>query len=446
MLRLNRGTHSCVALDLEIDTEGEMCTHGKNGSMGNGESSSLSHAQVHAHEDLYPNHHAHPHVHAIPARTSSSRRDFFRVLMGGALAGASALELAYHRAAWARAASPDADANLFDLKQAAEGVFFAHARVQALINCNAAIFVRSKDVVVVDAHSKPSAAASLIAQIKREITTKPVRYVINTHFHWDHTQGNHAYAETGSKVDFIATSATKQLMSDLAVARLRASADAVPQQMDTLRERAAHSNSAAEKAFCADQIRQMQGYLAEVRNYTLELPTITFDKSYQLSDPAFDLHLEFHGHAHTAGDLFVLCPQRRALATGDASHGWLPNLADGFPRYWPRTIDAVSAADFKYILGGHGPIQSDRTVMTNQRNYIEELTEKVEGATKAGLTLAEMQKRFTVKSLRSLQSNGYEEFLARTMAEGDPHFGAEPPLQDGVNENIHDVLKNLDRA
>jgi cyclase len=423
-----------------------MCTDRKNGSIGNRKCSSLSHAQVHARGELYPSHHAHPHVDAHPNGIPSSRRDFFRMLMGGALVGASALELAYHRAAWARSAPPDANANLFDLKQAADGVFFAHARVQALINCNAAIFVRSNDVVVVDAHSKPSAATSLIAQIKREITTKPVRYVINTHFHWDHTQGNHAYAETDSKVDFIATSATKQLMSDLAVARLRASADAVPQQIDALRERAARSNSQEEKVFCADQIRQMQAYLAEVRNYTLELPTITFDKSYQLSDPAFDLHLEFHGHAHTAGDLFVLCPQKRALATGDASHGWLPNLADGFPRYWPRTIDQVSVADFKYILGGHGPMQTDRTVMTNQRNYIEELTEKVEGATKAGLTLAEMQKRFTLKSLRSLQSNGYEEFLARTIAEGNPHFGTAPPLQDGVNENIHDVLKNLDRA
>jgi len=139
--------------------------------------------------------------------------------MGGALSGASILELAYHRAAWARGAAPSANANLFDLQKAADGVYFAQARPQTVINCNAAIFVRSKDVVVVDAHSKPSAAAALIAQIKREVTPKPVRYVINSHFHWDHTQGNHAYRATGEKIDFIATSATKQLMSDMAMAR-----------------------------------------------------------------------------------------------------------------------------------------------------------------------------------------------------------------------------------
>src|SRR5258708_31046720 len=103
-------------------------------------------------------------------------------------------------------------------------------------------------------------------------------------------------------------------------------------------------------------------------------------------------------------------------------------------------------ADFKYVLGGHGPLQSDRIVMVNQRNYIEELTGKVQEGRKAGLPVEEMQKRFTVASLRSLQSNGYEAFLARTNAAGHPHFGALPRLQDGVNTNISDIYKNLDRA
>jgi cyclase len=392
--------------------------------------------------------HSHPHEYPHAGHHHTSRRDFLRLLMGGTLAGASVVELAWHRAAWARATAAPVDDKLFDLEKAAEGVYFAKARPQAMINCNGAVFVRSKDVVVVDAHSKPSAAAALVAQIKRELTDKPVRYVINTHFHWDHTQGDRAYRETGGKVDFIASNATKQLMSELAIVRMKASLEEVPPQIDKMQQRAAHSSSAAEKAFCAEQIRQMQSYQAELKDYPLELPTITFDDSYLLRDPAFDLHLEFHGHAHTAGDVFVFCPQQRALATGDASHGWLPNLGDGFPHAWPATIDNVMLADFKYVLGGHGPMQSDRMVMTNQRNYIEELTGKVEEGKKAGLTIAQMQERFTVASLRSLQSNHYAEFLARIQAGGHPHFSDADtaPLQDDVNGNIRDIFKNLDRA
>src|SRR5579862_3751480 len=201
-------------------------------------------------------HHGHPHSHDHVEAHRFSRRDFLRVLMGGALTGASVVELAWHRAAWARAAGPAADAKLFDLEKAADGVYFAKARPQAMINCNGAVFVRSNDVVVVDAHSKPSAAASLVAQIRREVTDKPVRYVVNTHFHWDHTQGDHAYRMTGDKIDFIASSATKQLMSDLAVARMKASVDAVPQQIEDLRAKSASSKSEAEKTACSEQIRQ----------------------------------------------------------------------------------------------------------------------------------------------------------------------------------------------
>ncbi len=388
--------------------------------------------------------HRHPHNHVVDAPTS--RRDFLRVLMGGALAGASILELAWHRAAWARAAAPSSDPNLFDIQKVANGIYFARARPQAMLNCNAAIFVRSKDVVVVDAHSKPSAAASLIGQIKREVTTKPVRYVVNTHFHWDHTQGDHAYRLTGEKVDFIASAATRQLMSSLAVARMKASVADVPQQIDALRARAAHATSAGEKAFCAGQVQQLQAYQADLKDYTLELPTITFDKSYLLQDPAYDLHVEFHGHAHTAGDVVVYCPQERAVATGDVIHGFLPNIADGFPRIWPRTIDSIGAADFNTIMPGHAALQTGRTQMMNLRNYIEELTGRVEESKKAGLSLAEMQQRIPVASLKSLHSNGYQEYLARMSALSNSPFTKQTTLQADVNENMAQIYSNLDRT
>jgi hypothetical protein len=51
-----------------------------------------------------------------------------------------------------------------------------------------------------------------------------------------------------------------------------------------------------------------------------------------------------------------------------------------------------------------------------------------------------------VASLKSLQSNGYEKFLTRSIAAGNPHFGELPPLQQDVNANIRDILKNLDRV
>ncbi len=62
------------------------------------------------------------------------------------------------------------------------------------------------------------------------------------------------------------------------------------------------------------------------------MPTITFGKSYLIKDEAHELHIEFHGHAHTAGDVVIFCPQKRVVATRDMIHGFLPFIRDGFPK------------------------------------------------------------------------------------------------------------------
>jgi len=106
---------------------------------------------------------------------------------------AAALEEAVVSAARARAQAFGGPKVLFEIEQVADGVYAATARPVAVLNCNAGIFVNTNDVLVVDAHSKPSAAAALVTQIRREVTPKPVRYIVNTHFHWDHVQGLAAY-------------------------------------------------------------------------------------------------------------------------------------------------------------------------------------------------------------------------------------------------------------
>jgi glyoxylase-like metal-dependent hydrolase (beta-lactamase superfamily II) len=385
--------------------------------------------------------HSRSHLH----KHDASRRDFFRLLAGSTLGGASILELAFHRAAWARATAPTSDSRLFDIEQAAEGVYLARARAQAIINCNAAIFVNSADVLVVDAHSKPSAAAALISQIRKEVTPKPVRYVVNSHFHWDHTQGDHAYRAAESKIDFIASEPTKQLLSNLAQKRLKESLDQVPGQIDSLRAHAEKSTSEADKAFCEEQIRQLRAYQDEMRNYAPELPTITFATSYVLKDKAHDLHIEFHGRAHTAGDVVVFCPQQRVVATGDMILGFLPYIADGYPMTWPKTMDSVAKLEFDRVLPGHGPLQTSRQPLTNERNYIEELTGKVAAGKKAGKSLADLQKTVTVQSLRSMQSNRYAAYVAKNQSELLPAFESRD-LESGVKTNIAEVYKNLDRT
>ncbi len=90
-------------------------------------------------------------------------------------------------------------------------------------------------------------------------------------------------------------------------------------------------------------------------NYAPELPTLTFAKSYTLKDPEGDLHLEFHGRAHTAGDIVVFSPRKRVVASGDMISGFLPNMNDGFPSEWPGTITSVESLAFDQTITGPRP-------------------------------------------------------------------------------------------
>src|SRR5207244_11824080 len=84
--------------------------------------------------------------------------------------------------------------DLFELKPVADGVYAAIAAPQYKVNSNAAVILTNDGVVVVDSHSKPSAARALYQEI-RGLTKNQVHKLINTHFHGDHWQGNEVHAE-----------------------------------------------------------------------------------------------------------------------------------------------------------------------------------------------------------------------------------------------------------
>jgi len=355
------------------------------------------------------------------------------------------MEEAFFRASWARAQSQTASASLFTIEKVANGVFAALAKPQVMVNSNAAIFVLSREVLVVDAHSKPSAAAALLAQIRKEVTDKPVRYLVNTHFHGDHTHGDRAYKAANAKVEIIASETTRQLMTQQRD-RLKESLDSIPGMIDTFRSRLARATTPQDRDWCNEQLRQLAAYQQEMRSYPLELPTTTFADTHVIQDSSGEVHLGFHGKAHTAGDIQVFSPSKKVVATGDAVIGFLPNLNDGYPRLWPQTIDSLGEQKFDHIIGGHGAVQHGRTRMIQFRNYIEELTARVEREKKAGTPLAELQKSITAPSLPALQFGGFAAFVADNLAKYLVYIGQRTALEDRLTANIAAIYANLDRA
>jgi glyoxylase-like metal-dependent hydrolase (beta-lactamase superfamily II) len=182
-----------------------------------------------------------------------------------------------------------------------------------------------------------------------------------------------------------------------------------------------------------------------MKSYPLELPTVTFAKTHVIKDASGDLELAFHGKAHTAGDIQVFSPAKKVVASGDAIIGFLPNINDGYPRPWPTTIDSVAGWKFDHIIGGHGPVQHGRDRMGQFRNYIEDLTARVERAKKAGTPLADLQKMITPGTLATLQTGGFGSYVADNLAKYTVYLGNRTPVEERLTANVTAIYNNLDK-
>ena len=77
-------------------------------------------------------------------------------------------------------------------EKVADGIYYATASGTMNVGSNSAVIVNRDDVVIVDSHISPESGRAMLQEIK-SITDKPVRVLINTHFHYDHANGNQAF-------------------------------------------------------------------------------------------------------------------------------------------------------------------------------------------------------------------------------------------------------------
>jgi glyoxylase-like metal-dependent hydrolase (beta-lactamase superfamily II) len=282
--------------------------------------------------------------------------------------------------------APAADGPLFDLRQVADGVYAAVARPRTPINCNAAVVVYDEGVLIVDTHSRPSSARALIEQVKA-VTTKPVRYAVNSHFHWDHAQGNQAYPVAYPRqVAIVSSEATRDSLKTEGLARVKQQLEDAPGQVGERRKRLATEKDPAERGRLEDEVRQYESYMAELKGLDLVLPDLTFDKSLILHRKDRDIVLLFMGRGHTSGDVVAYLPQQKVVATGDLLHGWMPYMGDSYPTEWVATLDQLGKLDFDWIIGGHGDVKT-RVHLTEFRNYLWELIEETRQARGRGENL-----------------------------------------------------------
>ena len=282
----------------------------------------------------------------------------------------------------------------FDIKKVADGVYAAVAAPAYKVNCNTAIIENDDGVMIVDTHSKPSAARVIVEKL-RDITRKPVRYVVNTHFHWDHWHGNEMYPATYPDAEIVTNQITREAMVMKGLKRIQDHVRQVPGEIAKLKADLQVASPSQRTKLEADR-RLAEAYLAEVKALRPALPTIAFEQAMKLYRRDREIHLLHLGRAHTAGDVFVYLPREKVVITGDAMIGWTPFMGDGYPEEWAATLDRLAELDFTHIIMGHGNV-TGREWLGTFRSYVHDMVEAVRQEAASGATLDEVKQRVTAK-------------------------------------------------
>lgn len=282
---------------------------------------------------------------------------------------------------------------LFELRQIADGVYAAIATPQYKVNSNAAVILTNDGVVVVDSHSKPSAARALYQEIQ-SITKMPIRTIINTHFHWDHWQGNEVYVAASPTLEIITSQRTSENMHNPnagvgGLPHIERQLALLPQEIAELKQSILQATDTAQKTRLEINLQQAEAFFEELQHLQPALPTRTVASSMTLHEAGREIQLLLLGRAHTDGDLFIYLPQEKVIATGDAVVDWMPFLGDGFPEDWIETMNALEQVDFTHIIPGHGDV-TQKSHVAFFRGYLRDLIAAVKNAAASGASLEEL--------------------------------------------------------
>jgi cyclase len=290
---------------------------------------------------------------------------------------------------------PDSGDARFEITKVADGVHMAFAAPAYKVNCNTAIIEGDDGVIVVDTHSKPS-AARVIVECVRDLTPKPVRFVINTHFHWDHWHGNEVYPAAYPGAEIVTNQITREAMVRKGLKRIQDHVRQMPAEIANLEAELAQPGTPERRAKLESDLRLARSYLGEVKALRPSLPTIAFEGTMKLYRQDREIHLLHLGRAHTEGDVFVYLPKEKVVITGDALIGWTPFMGDGYPEDWVGTLDRLAQLDFTHMIMGHGDV-AGRDWLRTFRSYVHDMVEAVRAEVAAGATLDEVKQRVPAK-------------------------------------------------
>ena len=294
-----------------------------------------------------------------------------------------------------RAGGPVISGKVYTFEKIADGVYYTTSAANT--GGNHTLIVGDRNVLLVDASTTPGAARALLQDMKL-VTDKPVRWVVNTHFHYDHTDGNSVF---GPDVEIIGHEYVRHAIADFDVPHrdpLKTALTNMPVQIESLKKQIADEKDAARREALQKQLAAAQADLEEIKVLKLTPPNVTYSSKMTLFQGTREIQLLFLGRGHTQGDTVVYLPQERIVCTGDLMESRIAYMGDAMFDEWITTLDSLKELNFDTVLPGHGVPFHEKSLITAFQSYIKDFMIKVAELRKQGLTPEEAAQKVDMTS------------------------------------------------
>lgn len=283
----------------------------------------------------------------------------------------------------------ESDSHRFE--EVAGGVWHVSGTGAVYTMSNAMVLVGEFDTLVVDSHVTPAAARALIDSIS-VITDKPVRYLVNSHYHFDHAHGNQAFP-AGVEIighEFTRAKLNGDLGNVMEESTFRSFSDPVPDRVANLAQQVESAPDPVRRAQLSDQYRVQKDYLDAIEEIRPTPPNITLADKMTLfqvvNEGSREIQLLHFGRAHTGGDVVVYLPQQGVVFTGDMMLPGLAYMGDAHVDEWPATLEGLKSLDFDVWLPGHGPVMRSMDPIDSFQIYLRDLWSKTALMHSQGIT------------------------------------------------------------
>jgi glyoxylase-like metal-dependent hydrolase (beta-lactamase superfamily II) len=251
------------------------------------------------------------------------------------------------------------------------------------------VITTDRGLIVIDTGLTPTLGEATKKKIRRELGRDDVRYIINTHYHFDHTDGNQAYP--GAEI--IGHESVPAAMRRFAQGREEFIASRRSRIRDQ-EERLKTLDPESEEAKGIEETNRFNRLLIDdlLSRYVPTPPTKTFSDRMTMQVADLELRLYYFGRAHTEGDILVQVPKLGVLFIGDLFHQDVlgvtadPGAQPDVPR-WLEVLGQVleNESEVKTVIGGHAMVK-DRAWLVAQFRYMQDLWEAVGKAKTEGTT------------------------------------------------------------